>query len=217
MSKRIAYIFASRERPEKFFRCLDNIQDMSDDNNYFVYAKLDLDDPQIDKYKEKICEYKELVVNFGYSDGKIHAINRGLDCLPECDIVCCHSDDMVFVEWGFDEEIRKYCGEDDYVHFPDGHANEKLCTYSIMGKKYFDRFGYIYHPDYISVYADNEQFEVAKLLGKYKYIKKNIVRHEHPIWGYGIKDDLLIRTEDPVIYKKDHETYLRRKSINFGI
>jgi hypothetical protein len=217
MSKRIAYIFASRERPNKFFDCLNNIQDMSGSDNYFVYAKLDFDDPFIEQYKEKISEYPELIVVFGYSNGKIHAINRGLEDLPECDIVCCHSDDMKFIEFGFDEIIREHCGSDDYVHFPDGHANERLCTYSIMGRKYFDLFWYIYNPEYSSVYADNEQFDVAKILGKYKYVNKHILRHEHPAWGYGIADDLLKRTEDSSVYKKDHETYLRRKLINFGI
>lgn len=214
---KIAYVFASRERPEKFFRCLDNIQDMSESKEYFVYAKLDEDDPFLDSYKARIGEYPELVVKLGISKGKIHAINRDLDSMPDADIICCHSDDMVFIEWGFDSVIRKHCGADDYVHFPDGHANERLCTYSIMGKDYFNRFGYIYNTDYHSVYCDNEQMEVAKLLGKYKYINHKILRHEHPAWGYGAADDLLKRTEDPKNYKSDHDIYIKRKAINFGL
>lgn len=214
---RIAYIFASRERSSKFFACLDNIRDMSESDDYFVVAKLDNDCPDIENYKSRISEYPELCVKWGLSKGKIHAINRDLEYMPDADIVCCHSDDMKFIEWGFDSVIRQHCGADDYLHLPDGHVNERLCTYSIMGRDYFDRFGYIYHPDYWSVYADNEQNDVAKILGRYKFINQPVLRHEHPIWGYGVADDLLKRTENPTNYQQDHETYLRRKAINFGL
>ncbi len=215
--KRICYVFASRERPKKFFDCLNVINAMSESDNYFVWGKLDLDDPKIEEYKSKLDEYPELTVKWGLSNGKIHAINRDLEDLPPFDIICCHSDDMRFLLYGFDNVIREHCGSDDYVHFPDGYANERLSTYSIMGKDYFNRFGYIYHPDYVSVYCDNEQFEVAKILGRHKFVNQKILRHEHAIAGYGVADDLLRRTEDATNYKLDHQIYIRRKAINFGL
>lgn len=215
MSKRICFVFPSRERPAKFFKALDNIQDMAESKDYSILAILDEDDPYLDQYIDIPKNYPEVTVIWGESKGKIDACNRGLQYLPDCGIVCLHSDDMVPVRFGFDNIIREYCGADDYVHFPDGHANEKLCTYSIMGIEYFKRFGYIYHPDYNSVYADNEQNDVAKILGRYKFINQMIIEHRHPVWGFGQADDLLRRTEDPVNYQKDHEIYLRRKAINF--
>ena len=217
MDKRICFIFASRERPEKFFKCLDNIQDNSMSENYFVWAKLDTDDPKADEYRKRIDEYPELTVKWGLSEGKIHAINRDLEDLPDFYILCNHSDDMVFTEFGFDDVIRQYCGLDDFVHFPDGYAEERVCTYSIFGKDYFKRFGYIYHPDYFSVYSDNEQTDVAKILGKHKFVNKRILRHEHPVAGYGKPDALLRRTEAAEFYQKDRQTYLRRKAINFDL
>lgn len=211
----ICYVFASRTRPAKFFRCLENIKELSASKNYFIVAKLDEDDPYADDYRKRLNEFPEVIVKWGVSNGKIHAINRGIENLPSFDIICCHSDDMVFLVKGYDDIIRKHCGLDDYVHFPDGHVNERLSTYSIMGRDYFNRFGYIYHPDYKSVYADNEQNDVSKILGRYKYINENIVRHEHPIWGYGQPDELLKKTEDPVNYQIDCETYKRRQAFNF--
>jgi hypothetical protein len=215
--KTICYIFASRERPEKFFNCLDNIRMKCNSYEYFVIAKLDDDDPYKEQYKICLDIYPEVTVRWGLSKGKIHAINRDIDDLPKCDIVCCHSDDMVFTKDGFDDIIKQHCGPDDFVHFPDQHANERLSTYAIMGREYYDRFGYIYNPLYQSVYADNEQNEVAKLLGKYKYVNEKILCHEHPIWGYGIADDLLKRTEHRTLYQADHQTYLKRKAMNFGL
>lgn len=218
MSKKICFVFPSRERSLKFFKSLNDIQDMTENKNYSVLAILDNDDPYKEEYSALPKNYPEVTVVWGESKGKIDACNRGLSFLPaDTDIVCLHSDDMVPVVFGFDEIIREHCGTDDYVHFPDGHANEALCTYSIMGIDYFKRFGYIYHPAYNSVYADNEQNDVAKILGRYKFINQMIIEHRHPAWGFGQADDLLLRTENPINYQKDHETYLRRKAINFDL
>lgn len=215
----IAYVFASRSRPEKFFECLHNIRDHSASSDYFVWAKLDEDDETMnnDAVKELLKAFPEVTVKWGNSTGKIHAINRDLDGMPHFDIIACQSDDMVFHYYGFDKVFREHCGPDDYLHLPDGYANEKLSTYTIMGRDYFNRFGYIYHPDYESVYADNEQFEVAKKLGRHKFVNIRVLTHAHAIWGHGVPDELLKKTENPVVYQRDHQIYLRRKANNFDL
>ena len=55
----------------------------------------------------------------------------------------------------------------------------KLITFSILGKKLYEYFGYIYHPDYKSLYCDDEFTQEVKRLGKEKYIDKVIISHEH--------------------------------------
>jgi len=205
--KRICYVFESRERPKKFFDCLDTIAALSVSANYFVWGKLDVDDPTITEYIPRLKEYPELTIKWGLSEGKIHAINRDNENIPPFDIICCHSDDMKFLKWGFDDVIREHCGENDYVHFPDGYADARLCTYPIMGKEYYNIDKFIYDPRFISVYADNLQFELAKKRGRYKFVNDKILRHEHPIAGYGFFDGLMKRTEDPLVYKKDQKTY----------
>jgi len=83
---------------------------------------------------------------------------------------------------GFDNIIREefYKNLDQFVHFPDGFTADRLATMSIMGREYYNRFKYIYHPDYISLWCDNEAMEVAKMLGCYTYVDKNIFQHLHP-------------------------------------
>jgi hypothetical protein len=222
MSKKICYIFASRERPEKFFNCLDNIQDMSESKNYFVWAKLDNDDPKVDEYKRRLDEYKEVTVKWGLSEGKIHAINRDLDDLPDCDIIVVMSDDMVWEVFGFDDEIRnafeKYFPNlDGLVHFPDSHAGERTVTLTIMGINLYKKLGYLYHPSYQSVYADNDLTEMTKAMGKYVFINKRIFDHYHPIWGMCDWDQQYRKTEDAKYYQQDRQTFLDRGLINFGL
>jgi hypothetical protein len=86
---------------------------------------------------------------------------------------------------------------------------------SILGRQYFERFGYIYHPDYISLYCDNEQMDVAKLLGCYKYINKNIFHHLHPAYGKAEYDMQYNHTES--FSNADHITYFRRRANNFDL
>ncbi len=213
---KITFSFPSRSRPQKFFAALDNIREMSNSDNYEVIAKLDIDDV-ITNHHDYNCmfpDYPELTVKWGYSKNKIHAINRDLEGITG-EIVCCHSDDMVFIKKGFDDIIRREMEKDMYLHFPDGNANEKLSTYSIMHIDYYKRFNYIYFPQYKSLWCDNEQMEVAKMLGRYKYVPEQIFEHRHPAWGLAEKDAQYRKTEKFNIL--DKATFQRRKKINFGL
>ncbi len=220
---RIGYIFASRERPIKFFDCLNNIQDMSESKDYFVWAKLDEDDPYIEAYKEKLHEYPEVTVKWGLSKGKIDAINRGLEDLPECEILIVMSDDMKPEIYGFDDEIKEafkkhFPDLDGVIHTNDGHCENRTMTLTIMGVNLYKKLGYLYHPLFLSVYADNHLTEMCKLMGRHVFINKIYFRHLHPIWGYGVEwDDQYRRTESAEFYQKDRETYLMLKAKNFEL
>jgi len=82
-----------------------------------------------------------------------------------------------------------------------------------MGKKYYDRFGYIYHPSYISLWCDNEFTDVANMLKKQKYINECIIRHEHCIYMNHPRDALCNRNEGS--YMVDQQNYFRRKAEGF--
>jgi hypothetical protein len=230
---KLTYSFPSRSRPVKFFAALDNIRSMSSSNNYEVIAKLDIDDKTFtDRFKARLSEYPEVIVKWGKSKNKVHAVNRDLEGMTG-EILMLHSDDMVFIKRGFDDLIRKEFGNNLYVHraiqgtiyeeplfdgllhFPDGFANERVCTYSIMHVSYYKRFGYIYHPDYISMWCDNEQTEVAKKLNKYKFVSEQILQHEHPVLGHVPKDEMY--QKDGKFYRMEEVTFKRGQNMNFGL
>jgi hypothetical protein len=107
---------------------------------------------------------------------------------------------------------------------PAKRCNSFLCyipdetygsTFVIVNKKYYDRFGYIYQPEYKSVWCDNEFMEIGNLLGKQVYIDNVIIKHEHPDWGYGKRD--FIHTTNLNNLSHDESLYRRRKENNFYI
>lgn len=208
---RITYNFASRERPDKFFACLDNITSLAKHDDYEIIATLDVDDLSMcnSAVRDRIATYHNVKAYYGISKNKIDAINKNIS-FATGQIICNHSDDMVFIKEGFDLDILE--AFDDFkglVHFPDQRVGAKLITYAMMHKEYMDIDGWIYNPHFDSVYADNYQQELSKRRKKYKFVSKRILEHRHNLWGYGKRDALLQKTENPLVYKKDRETYHR--------
>jgi len=195
---------------------MKSIIDNSVSDNYHIFVTVDDDD----KSMQQDFNYEQAVIKGGESKNKIHAINRDLNMTAGWDILVNMSDDMVFTRKGFDNTIRWSFTRDHQIdldlclHFPDGNRND-LITMAIMGKDYFERFGYIYHPDYKSLFCDNEMTEVAKILDCYKYNDEKILEHRHPAYGKAHMDLQYIKTE--AFYREDEITYHNRKKNNFNL
>lgn len=221
--------FASRSRPEKMFAALDNIRALAGYANYQVVLTLDVDDKTCNtpEVRDRIKTYSRVTPFWGISKSKVDAINKNVALADDdWDVLINMSDDMVWTKDGFLEEIKNDVDKinasivfsteyDFFLHYPDGHVNERLCTMSIMGRTYYDRFDYIYHPDYTSLYCDQEAQDVAKSLGLYCFSNKQLFVHRHPVWGESQMDDQYRHTES--FYEQDRQVYEKRKRLNFPI
>ena len=225
--------FATRGRPQRFKEALDSIIcNTIHPENMLIFVKLDSDDTFLKQYEDLIESYLEKGQNnisytVGISKNKIDAINRDIDTVEKVfdfnfDIIVNMSDDMLFTYKGYDDVIRnifeKYFPDTDICPcFKDKYRNDGLITLAVMGRKYYQRFGYIYHPDYVSLYCDNEQTLVAGILKRYTLITTPIIFiHEHcnnnPLI---VKDERYQITEG--YYKQDAETFKKRKARNFDL
>lgn len=210
---KILFKYTTRSRPELFKRGMDSIINNCISESYQILVSIDTDDESMFEMEDYYKGNSKVIFCKGTSTGKINAINRDVDLVTDWDILVNMSDDMVFTQNGFDAHIRgAFDNLDQCLHFPDGNTTAFI-TMSILGRKYFDRFGYIYHPDYISLFCDNEQTEVAQILGCYKFINKNIFSHLHPAWAKAASDEQYRHTES--FWGVDQATYTRRKANNF--
>jgi hypothetical protein len=182
--------FPTRGRPDKFFTVLDRYYygaKRKDLTSFLITC--DKDDLTMNNHsvRERLQKnYKNMVVVFGNSNSKIEAVNNDMNLAPEYDIILLASDDMVPEEKSYDEVIRNkmkelYPDTDGVLWFFDGYRKD-FNTLCILGKKYYERFGYIYHPSYKSFWCDNEFTDVANMLKKQTFIDKVIIRHIHPDW-----------------------------------
>mgnify|MGYP003667797019 CR=1 FL=1 len=213
--------FPTRNRKNKFFKVLRQYQNLCEDldNTYFLIT-LDNDDESMNPsdVEDIFNTFKNIKVVYGTSNSKIHAVNRDIELVNDWDIVLLASDDMTPKVKGYDNIIRNkmkelYSDTDGVLWFNDGHMGNTLNTLCILGKKYYDRFGYIYHPEYKSVWSDNEFMLVGNLLGKQTYFEQVIIEHEHPDWGYGGRDE--IHQNNSKNENQDKLLFTKRKDNNF--
>lgn len=215
--------FPTRERPGRFYETLKGyIEKAIDLDNIQFQVTYDDNDPRKAQYQQ-IIDLDLINVNFtiGHSTGKINACNRDMENFTDWDICVLASDDMICQQVGWDELIREamkqhFPDTDGVLYFYDGH--QALNTMCILGYRYFKRFNYIYHPDYISLWADNEFMEVADKLNKQARFED--ILFEHQCWFNGkefahTKDDLQVREQK--YFDVDKQTFERRKLINFGL
>ena len=210
-----------------FFESLNSLHDnIRDKDNYHISLTLDLDDEILHtaEVMDMISEYPNTSIEWGYSKSKIHAINRSM---PEYDwdIIICWSNDMTCLFYGMDDIIRMdmlskwgHKGFDGLGHWPEPDTKDILNVLYVATRKYYDKFGYIYHPSYLSLWADNESMLVAKMLGKYQFFNTNgLYVHRNPAYSHhGIEKDELFK-EQQSLWITDEKNFIERKSRGFDL
>lgn len=221
---RLLIKFPTRNRSKKFFEVLDLYYKNLNNIDLTEFC-ISIDEDDLSMNNEDVLSildnYENLTTFISNSKSKIQAINADLEDMENWDIVLLASDDMIPQIKGYDDIIREnmvrnYPDTDGVLWFFDGNRRD-LNTLCILGKKYYDRFGYIYHPGYKSFYCDDEFTQVANRLKKQTFIDQIIIRHEHP-------DIPQYRDRLDESYSKNHKYYpvdyqffeLRQKN-NFGL
>jgi len=214
--------FPTRSRPHKFLEVLSRLNNLaSDKENIFYLISVDSDDYTMQDITTQIGDmipFMNISIEYGQSNNKIHACNRDMETTEDWDITMLMSDDMIPQVEGWDDILRfemkrEFPDLDGVLWHYDGYQ-DRISTLCIMGKTYWDRFGYFYHEDYISLWADNEFTEVAKGLDKLYYSDQCLFKHEHCMNNNTVLNDALYKRNEP-FYHIDQQTYERRKEEGF--
>jgi hypothetical protein len=156
-----------------------------------------------------------VTVRWGERQGKIAAVNDGL-AEAEWDLLIVGSDDMAVMRHDYASYIAalftlNFPDGDGVLHLNDGRVGKILNTLPIMDRKFFLRFGYVYSPQYCSLWADNELTDVSRQLGRAVYVDQVIIKHD---WiGSSAPDSLHRQNESH--YAADARTYRERKKAGF--
>ena len=223
---KLLYTFASRSRPEKFIKCIENIYINSRHDDFVILASLDSDDTTMNNIDitEKMGRYDKLYYTFHTppekDKNKIAAINRSMIGAPDYDILINMSDDFVFIEKGFDKIIIDAFRHphpdiifdlDQLIHFPDQHQGKNCMTMYIAGRKYYERDGFIYDPRCKSLWADIISQETGQIRGKYKFVNQRIFNHLHPSFMDCKYDAQYLLTEGREVREHDYAVYRTAK------
>jgi len=212
-----------KEKFDSCRRCLSGVI-----NTKFIFS-FDENDPTMnnDDIRSYLKDARKTIIPFmskieyyyDSSKNKIDACNRDIPS-DDWKVLLLMSDDMLVLKKNFDKIIY----DDMMKHFPDTdgclnyNAHDSAfkngtMVLTVMGRKYYDRFNYLYYPGYESVYCDNEQTDVAIKLNKLVNINNRIISHE---W-HAVNDTLRIQTENKEVRAKDKLLYDTRKAQGFNL
>jgi hypothetical protein len=226
---RILLKFPTRGRPERAAATLTEYSKRASGKHEVAACVVVDQDDGISEVLAEACaaaENENFFVSIGVtpSRGKIAACNAhtpdpaGGD---EWQVLVMGSDDLLPCD-GWDDIIASRMVEhwpqfDGCLHFPDGNRVD-LCTYPVMGWRWYQMVGHVYHPDYKSVYADNEAHLIAVKRGKMQFCNFSVLLHEHPAFVASVPvDDTYRRNEDSAMYTRDMVTYESRREREYGM
>lgn len=212
----ISIIHPSRSRPQQAYKTarkwLDNI---GADCEYIL--SIDKDDPQLSEYYKRF-HVPEMFRNEGiiYENNNrsaIDAINNAAK-VATGNILIVISDDFDCPPlWG-KQLLDLTQGKEDWILKTYDGIQPRLITLPIMDRKYFNRFGYIYFPEYKHTFADKELTEVGHILGRVLQANMQFL-HKHYSVTDGIRDEVSVRADATV--EQGKKLYHERRAINFGL
>lgn len=203
--------YPTKSRPELFRACFGNWQGIASGEHSIKWlVSADNDDPTMNTPEmREWCALRDIPIHYGNSRSKVEACNADLHLAgDDWDVLVLVSDDMVAMP-NWDATIAEHmpadlnCG----LWFPDGRQR-KLCTLSVFGRPILDTVlgGFVYHPSFQSVWADNYYQWLMQRAGLLKFVDVPIARHA---WQEQNADALMRRNESRELYRVDRATFQR--------
>lgn len=211
--RRITCIHPSRGRSGIAIKVAKEWLSKADGEIEYIIS-IDQSDPDKHKYLHAInWEASGLMYHEWDNKSAIEAINNAAKHV-DGDILIVVSDDFDCPEHWDTLLLKALDGKEDFcVKTKDG-IQPTLMTLPILDRKYYERFGYIYHPDYIHMYSDQEMTAVAHMLGRNLDVDI-LFEHKHYSTGKFKKDAISIRNDKS--YAQGKQVFDRRLRSNFGI
>jgi hypothetical protein len=143
----------------------------------------------------------------------IDAINKAAE-IATGDLFVVVSDDFDCPKHWDSLLIQALQGKSDYCVKTQDGLQPTLMTLPIMDRVYYERFGYIYHPDYFHMFVDQEMTAVAHMLGRVITLPL-LFPHNHYTTGKFKKDAVTLRNN--ATWQQGEKLFNERLKTNFGI
>jgi hypothetical protein len=124
---------------------------------------------------------------------------------------------------GWDQELKKighlWSDKECVVRVRTGGTADQrgLMAVQILNRRRYERLGYLFHPSYISMYADDDYSLHAERDGVVVNAPHILMRHEHWTTGERPMDEVYRRQNAPERYKQGEENLKRRIAAGFPI
>jgi hypothetical protein len=157
----ISLLHPSRGRPEKSFETVQKWIQRAGNVSIELIVSLDEDDPELQGYREMHVSLLEINKNRSAVDAINNAAKKARG-----NILIVVSDDTDCPEnWAVDL-LKCVEGKTDFIAKTNDGIQKWIITMPIMDRAYYNRFGYVYYPEYLHMFCDTELSCVADLTGR---------------------------------------------------
>lgn len=198
-------------------RCIERF-DISQGDTLEYILSLDNDDHYVSCYQQWADEYGiHLIVNNNRS--LVDACNNGaLISTGDCLIVL--SDDFETPQ-NWNTLLKEKIGNKDFygILIDDGISAQSMSIMSlpIVSRKLYQRLGYLYHPDFFSLYADNALLDVCVKLDCLIDARDLLFQHHHYSVGLSKHDATYARENSRDAHSIGVRAYEALKARNYDL
>lgn len=210
---RITILHPSYGRPELARKCYDEWMGKAKNPQDVEYVlSLANNDPKSDEYRIAF-EHTHITPVVSLNNGLVIQVNNAARVATGNLLIAVSDDFGCPRDW--DEQLLTALDDkQDYIVKTQDGLQPFIITLPIMDRLYYNRFGYIYHPDYFHMWADNELADVGKVLGKTITLDLTFP-HRHYSTGKMKKDATNIQNDSH--FNNDRVIYEKHKADNWGL
>jgi len=213
MDKKISIIHPSRSRGNQAFQTYQKwINKSKNPNNIEYILSLDDNDPMLELYN---FLFKSIPITIITNNNRsaIDAINKAAQISTKEILIQIAEDFDCPQDW--DEILlNNLKDKEDFIVKTNDGTQDWIITLPIMDRKYFNRFGYIYYPEYLHMFSDTELSHVADFLERKIYLDIYFP-HNHYTTGKNIRDEVSIKADST--WNQGETLYLGRLKNNFNL
>jgi hypothetical protein len=216
---KVSLLHPSRGRPQKSFNTTREWIEKSGVECELIVS-IDNDDPKktdyIDLYFKE--DNADVLLIYNHNKSVVEATNIA-GKKSTGDILIYLSDDFKCPDnWGqlvikeFENENRPLLVKvDDCLQ----SFHVKVLTIPIMNRALYEKLGYFWHPDYRSMFVDEDLYWTASMMGALKFAPHLKFPHEHHSVGKCANDETYKRSE--ANWNQGQATFNRRKAMKFPL
>lgn len=214
MTPKISILHPSWKRPELALHCYNTWMENADKPEEIEYILcLAGKDPKMAQYTAAFAGTENIRICIVSNNGLIPQMNTAAE-ISSGNLLIGVSDDFVCPMHWDTTLLNDLAGKEDYVVKTQDGQQPWIITLPMMDRAYYDRFGYIYQPDYAHMFGDTEMTHVGDMLGR-TITLPHLFEHQHYTSGKNPKDET--NEQNDATWSQGEETYLRRLRADFGI
>ena len=175
----ISLIHPSLGRAVQARKCYDHwMATASGNHEYEWIVSLNQTDAELEKYHQTFTKSDAVLITRN-SKNMVEATNEAAK-LCAGQIIILVSDDMFSPEIWDSRILHKFemINGPGIIQVNDGITTRKI-TIPIMNREAYAKLGYVYHPDYVSLFADDDLRATALTHGMYYNATDILIEHRH--------------------------------------